>query len=79
MPTYEYRCSGKCSDFEYFQSIHDDALSACPVCKLSVSRLISRNVGIQFSGSGFYANDAKAVPTKKSGSDSKGSASKKPK
>ncbi len=58
MPTYEYRCESEDKVFEYFQSMKDDALTECPTCKGKVTRLISRNVGIMFKGSGFYINDA---------------------
>lgn len=64
MPTYEYR--GECADcihegkiLEYKQSISDDPLTNCPECGANVKRIISRNVGISFKGSGFYANDSR--------------------
>ena len=66
MPTYDYRCSGQCQDFEKYQSIHDEALKTCPRCQQDVVRLISKNVGIQFSGSGFYRNDSRMSTKKKS-------------
>lgn len=57
MPTYEYRCK-KCGDFEYTQSIKDQALKTCPDCGNDVQKLISNNIGIIFKGSGFYINDS---------------------
>ena len=57
MPKYDYRCDGDCDDFEVVQSIKDDALTNCPRCGSTVIRLISKGVGIMFTGSGFYAND----------------------
>ena len=64
MPTYEYR--GECQDcinnnhiFEVKQSITEDPLTKCPECGEPAKRIISRNVGISFKGSGFYANDSK--------------------
>ncbi len=56
MPTYEYMCE-KCGKFEEFQRMSDEPLSHCPKCGSSVRRLISKNVGIIFKGSGFYATD----------------------
>ncbi|MDI7246195.1 MAG: zinc ribbon domain-containing protein [Bacillota bacterium] len=56
MPTYEYRCE-KCGRFEEFQRMSDEPLSRCPTCGGPVRRLISRNVGIVFKGSGFYTTD----------------------
>ena len=56
MPTYEYKCQS-CGTFEYWQNIKDDPLAACPTCRSPVRRLISRNVGIIFKGSGFYVTD----------------------
>ena len=57
MPKYDYRCDGDCDDFEVVQSIKEDALTSCPRCGSTVIRLISKGVGIMFTGSGFYAND----------------------
>lgn len=56
MPTYDYDCS-KCGKFEYFQNIKEDPLTTCPQCGGKVKRLISKNVGIIFKGSGFYITD----------------------
>jgi putative FmdB family regulatory protein len=61
MPTYEYKCD-KCGPFEIWQSIKDDALTACPTCGARVERLISANVGFVFKGAGFYQNDYKNPP-----------------
>ncbi|MCB0219763.1 MAG: zinc ribbon domain-containing protein [Chrysiogenetes bacterium] len=46
MPTYEYApVSGSCKicngRFERTQSIHDDALTTCPICNQPCKRLIS--------------------------------------
>lgn len=59
MPTYEYECK-KCGVFEKKQSIKDDALKVCPDCGEEVKRLISRNVGVIYKGSGFYTTDSRA-------------------
>lgn len=61
MPTYEYKCE-KCGDFETWQSIKDNALTACPTCGSKVERQISANVGFVFKGSGFYQNEYKTQP-----------------
>lgn len=57
MPVYDYKCE-KCGRFEYTQRITEDALTVCPNCGSHVQRLISRNVGIIFKGSGFYKTDS---------------------
>lgn len=59
MPTYEYRCP-HCGTFEVVQRITEDPLKTCPTCGQPVNRLISRNVGIVFKGSGFYVTDSRA-------------------
>lgn len=65
MPTYEYACE-KCGlEFEFYQSMKDDALTSCPkeACaqkrwgKGKVKRAIGRGAGIIFKGSGFYQTD----------------------
>ncbi|HVO38579.1 MAG TPA: FmdB family zinc ribbon protein [Spirochaetia bacterium] len=58
MPTYEYRCT-KGHTFEAFQSIKDEPLSRCPVCKSAVKRVINGGMGVIFKGSGFYTTDYK--------------------
>lgn len=63
MPTYDYKCKDCQNQFEVFQSIHDDALTTCPDCKGQIVRLISRNVGISFKGSGFYITDTRNTDT----------------
>jgi putative FmdB family regulatory protein len=56
MPTYEDKC-GQCVRFQTIQPITEPALTVCPTCGQPVQRLISRNVGIIFKGSGFYCTD----------------------
>ena len=64
MPTYEYRCLECNQEFEFVQSITESALSTCILCqKGKVQRLISKNVGISFKGSGFYATDSSSKST----------------
>lgn len=59
MPIYEYKCSN-CGKFELTQSIKDNPLTHCPTCNAEVQRLIGKNIGIIFKGSGFYVNDSKS-------------------
>lgn len=56
MPIYEYKC-GKCGQFEVMQKMKDEALSECPTCKSPVNRIIGKNIGVVFKGSGFYKTD----------------------
>jgi len=58
VPTYDYLCD-KCGNFEFWQSIKDDALTVCPKCGSKAERQMSANVGFVLKGSGFYQNDYK--------------------
>lgn len=40
MPTYTYRC-GACGDYEVWQSIHADALTACAYCDRPVDKVMT--------------------------------------
>ena len=60
MPIYEYRCEN-CGKFDKLQKISEDNLKVCPTCGGSVERIISKNVGIVFKGSGFYCTDNKQI------------------
>lgn len=60
MPIYDYRCE-KCGHFEKVQKITAPALTECPSCGGKVERLISKNVGVIFKGSGFYRTDNNAI------------------
>jgi putative FmdB family regulatory protein len=71
MPTYEYKC-GHCGRFQTAQPITEPALKVCPTCGQPVQRLISRNIGIVFKGSGFYCTDHRGK-TNLIGSEEKGS------
>ncbi len=55
MPIYEYRCPDG-HDFEVFQSMADDPVSACEVCGKPVERIFSP-VAVHYKGSGFYTTD----------------------
>jgi len=65
MPTYVYKCRTCGKEFEYKQRITEDALTNCPaeICeseikgKGNVERKISKNIGLQFNGNGFYLTD----------------------
>lgn len=61
MPTYTYRCSG-CGDFTRSQRMTDPPLMTCPRCGQEVTRLIGRNVGIQFKGPGFLPDRDQGYP-----------------
>ena len=64
MPTYDYACQECGHEFEAFQSMKDDPLTACPTCSGKVKRLFGGGAGIIFKGSGFYINDSKKTAPK---------------
>ncbi len=55
MPIYEYRCTNG-HEFEAFQAMADDPLTACEVCEAPIERVLSAPA-IHFKGSGFYTTD----------------------
>lgn len=55
MPIYEYGCTAG-HRFEVTQRLNDPPLTACQVCELPVSKLISASA-ISFKGSGWYVTD----------------------
>lgn len=57
MPIYDYKCEN-CGHFEKMQKITEEVLKECPNCGGYVERIISKNVGIVFKGSGFYKTDS---------------------
>lgn len=59
MPTYDYKCNSCGRTFEYFQSMSEEPLTECQVCKGSLKRLIGGGLGVIFKGSGFYVTDNK--------------------
>ena len=76
MPTYDYVCRSCKKEFEIYQSIVDDRLSACPKCSApALERLIGVGAGIIFKGSGFYETDYRRQ-SKSSGDSSSEGASK---
>jgi putative FmdB family regulatory protein len=71
MPTYQYRC-GKCGEqFELWQSIHDDALTAHPGCGGPVIKVLAP-AGIVLKGPGFYRTDSRSSSGKSRDRDQSG-------
>jgi putative FmdB family regulatory protein len=73
MPTYEYRCENG-HDFEVFQSMSDDPVTACPECGATVERVF-RPVAVHFKGSGFYSTDYAARGKAETGASKDGESS----
>jgi putative FmdB family regulatory protein len=73
MPTYEYVCEKCDHKFDFFQSIKDEPLAACPKEKCGmkkwgkgkVKRAIGAGAGLIFKGSGFYITDYRSENYKK--------------
>ncbi len=60
MPTYEYVCTKCGHELEAFQSMKDEALKKCPICKKpGLKRQVGGGAGLIFKGSGFYITDYK--------------------
>ena len=59
MPSYTYKCSQCDTTFTVEQSMTEDVLTDCRDCDGAIYRVIGKNIGIQFVGSGFYSNDVK--------------------
>ena len=76
MPTYDYKCTNCEYTFEHFQSMTDEPLTECPVCKGHVKRLIGAGLGPVFKGSGFYETDYKSKPSNGESNKSKSSVEK---
>jgi putative FmdB family regulatory protein len=74
MPIYEYRCSNG-HQFEVFQAMSDDPVSACTECGAPVERVF-RPVAVHFKGSGFYTTDYARKSNSKGSSDGASSDSK---
>ena len=57
MPTYEYACEACGNEWEFEQSIREDAIKKCPKCgKDRAKRQISRGTGFILKGSGWYSD-----------------------
>lgn len=75
MPTYEYEC-GKCGHvFERFQSMNDEPVKRCPLCRCKVRRLFGTGAGIIFKGSGFYETDYRSESYKQAAKKEQGGSS----
>ncbi|MEA3297154.1 MAG: FmdB family zinc ribbon protein [candidate division Zixibacteria bacterium] len=72
MPTYLYHCIECGHRFEEFQSITDEPIDKCPVCKGKAERIITGGVGFLFKGSGFYITDHRSEKYKKEASTDRG-------
>ncbi len=70
MPTYEYRCA-EGHEFERFQKMTDEPISACPDCGAEAERIISGGGGLVFKGEGFYATDYRSEEYRKKASKEK--------
>jgi putative FmdB family regulatory protein len=72
MPTYSYHCEHCKHEFDAFQKITDEALTACPACgKPSLKKGIGGGLAsFHFKGSGFYITDYKDKPSPPSDSTS---------
>ena len=68
MPTYAYACTECEHSFDIHQSFSEDSLTTCPECEGRLRKVFG-NLGVTFSGSGFYRTDSR------SGSSSSGSSS----
>ena len=71
MPTYDYKCKSCGYTFEHFQSMTEQQLTECPLCKGELKRLIGAGLGPIFKGSGFYETDYKHKPAAKSSTNTK--------
>lgn len=58
MPTYEYQCQNKkCNhEWEEIQSISEEALQTCPVCKKETAKRLISNSSFILKGGGWAAD-----------------------
>jgi putative FmdB family regulatory protein len=59
VPTYSYRCTECDTAFDIQQAFTDNTLTECPTCGGKLRKVFS-SIGVTFSGSGFYSNDARS-------------------
>jgi len=59
LPTYSYRCTECDTAFDIQQAFTDDTLTECPSCGGKLRKVFS-SIGVSFTGSGFYQNDARS-------------------
>jgi putative FmdB family regulatory protein len=67
VPIYEYRCANG-HEFEVFQSMSEDPVSACVECGAAAERVLSAPA-VHFKGSGFYTTDYARKGSSKAASD----------
>jgi putative FmdB family regulatory protein len=71
MPTYEYVCSSCKNEWEFEQSMKDNALTECPRCKEQTARRqISRGTGFILKGGGWYSDLYSSTSNKPAASSS---------
>lgn len=75
MPTYSYRCADCAHAFDIHQAFTDDSLTVCPECGGTLRKVFG-NIGVTFSGSGFYRTDSREGAKKKPSAEGGGSKSK---
>lgn len=77
MPTYEYVCTSCAHEWEFEQSIREDALKECPACHdQTARRQISRGNGFILKGGGWYADLYSSANNKPPGGKSESGDSK---
>lgn len=69
MPTYSYRCADCGHSFDIQQSFTDDSLTVCPECGGTLRKVFG-NIGVTFSGSGFYRTDSRSTGSASGSSES---------
>ena len=57
MPTYTYRCTACGYTFDKRQAFTDSALTECPRCGARLRKVFGE-IGVTFSGTGFYHTDS---------------------
>ena len=72
MPTYAYACTECEHSFDIHQSFSDDSLTTCPECEGRLRKVFG-NLGVTFSGSGFYRTDSRSGASSSGSSGSSGS------
>ena len=64
--TYEYACTACAHEWEFEQSIRDEAITECPQCHgQTARRQISRGTGFILKGGGWYSDLYSAPSNKK--------------
>ena len=73
MPTYEYVCSACKNEWEFEQSMKDNALTECPRChEQTARRQISRGTGFILKGGGWYSDLYSSTSNKPASGSSEG-------